>query len=403
MALSSQVNPGDPALASDYNNLRSDVLSDHHSDAAGTRLNLLTGTQGLSTGRITFGGPSGELAEDAYLFWDAASKRLGVGLGNPSYQVDVYKYASGAYTGLYQLQVKTQIDNLQNINNAADLVAIRGEFYTTAAGSGGTVQDVIGVSGYAKKVSGDTAYAGVGVEGYGDGLNLTGIGVRGIGHASPGYGGKAIGGWFEASGGDYNYGLIVASGNAGIGTTSPTQFKLQVEGGDIGTSGYIYPGTGTALQTSRYIYDDGANLALSGPVKFTAGNKSWRDNVFNTKHSKTGISASPTDLFKYTMTYNGGGVFHVAYAIHVDGAGTLGGGYIVLAVKTSSSGVTTATVIAQDHLRTDFKMDYSISGSDIIFRVLGAGSYTLRAWAACHFVGIQAQNAAEQTITYTDL
>ncbi|GAA4042606.1 hypothetical protein [Flavobacterium chungnamense] len=51
-------------------------------------------------------------------------------------------------------------------------------------------------------------------------------GVYGYGSGSP----TNYGGYFEALGGTNNYGLVVANGNTGIGTTAPDRAKLQTQG-----------------------------------------------------------------------------------------------------------------------------------------------------------------------------
>jgi hypothetical protein len=59
-----------------------------------------------------------------------------------------------------------------------------------------------------------------------------------------------------------------STGYVGIGTTSPG-YKLEINGtegiqGNLYIKGYIYPGSGSAIQTSRYFYDDGSEIRTPG-------------------------------------------------------------------------------------------------------------------------------------------
>lgn len=109
-------------------------------------------------------------------------------------------------------------------------------------------------------------------------------------------------------------------GNVGIGTAAPDTFKLQVAG-NIGTTGYLYPGTGAALQSSRYIKDDGATLVVYGglvldigsgntPLVFKrGGSNKWLNYTYSVNdglwwasysggwHDKMGLDASSGDLY----------------------------------------------------------------------------------------------------------
>jgi hypothetical protein len=150
------------------------------------------------------------------------SGNVGIGTTNPSYPLHLYKHTvSGNNPGLLQLYVDVSELSTELDNTAADIIAIDGNVYTSSGGSGGNTRDIIGVYGSGAKTAGDAAYSGIGVKGYGTGFwDRKGIGVWGEGYSY--YSNStSYGGWFRSSGPGTNYGLVVETGNVGIGTTAP--------------------------------------------------------------------------------------------------------------------------------------------------------------------------------------
>ena len=78
--------------------------------------------------------------------------------------------------------------------------------------------------------------------------------------------GKNIGGYFTASGGDENYGLIVEEGNVGIGTTDP-QSKFQVKSNSDVNFAVSY-GVTTPSAVLLNAYNDAVSANI--PMEFRA-------------------------------------------------------------------------------------------------------------------------------------
>ena len=77
--------------------------------------------------------------------------------------------------------------------------------------------------------------------------------------------------------------------------------------GNLSTYGYIYPGTGTAIQSTRYIYDNGANIVVDGMAVAADG------VITSRKMNPSILSAGPgyksatpdaeADIDGYTVTF----------------------------------------------------------------------------------------------------
>jgi hypothetical protein len=98
-----------------------------------------------------------------------------------------------------------------------------------------------------------------------------------------------VGGYFSASGATNNYGLVVASGNVGIGNTAPTQ-PLDVTG-NVRFSGALMP-NGTAGTSGQVLQSNGAGNAPT-----------WiNPQVLGGSYGNTFVPSNPQ--FPYTASSN---------------------------------------------------------------------------------------------------
>ena len=189
----------------------------------------------------------------------------------------------------------------QSVTAATGLTA-GGKFLANTSGNLNTGENLYGVyaqaDGTTNTTNADSVY-GIYASGVGQGTDVT------------------YGGYFSATGGTSNYGLVVASGNVGIGTTSPAQL-LSVNGTTPNI--YITDTAQTAPAGVFTINDSSDNLTIyRGTLGSTAVAKFQMGNGQNTTNS-LGVQAISAGSFTGTnLTY-----FPTSGSSYINNGGNVG-------------------------------------------------------------------------------
>lgn len=141
---------------------------------------------------------------------------VGIGTANPLYSVHIVNPFPAAITSYSENTYIGNVDGVGLYGRALNNPGYGYGGYFDGAYIGTRVSNPGG------------AYAGGAFGGYftSSGTAGTRYGVYGYANGAP----YNYGGYFEALGGTNNYGLVVANGNTGIGTTLPDRAKLQTQG-----------------------------------------------------------------------------------------------------------------------------------------------------------------------------
>lgn len=172
--------------------------------------------------------------------------------------------------------------------------------------------------GYGGQFTG--GYRGVTVTNPATTYNGTTYGLQSFSTGTTGVGAR-IAGYFSASGGQYNYGIIVppTGGNVGISTTAPELAKLQVEG-MVGNTSAMFKGAANS-QGIAMIADWPAihfNSYFNGGIR-SMSNGGYA-SIINTDQSSGGIAFQTTNVANTTV----GNVVTVPERMRITGAGNVG-------------------------------------------------------------------------------
>jgi hypothetical protein len=227
--------------------------------------------------------------------------KVGVGTINPSEKIHVFDSSDANKSSIFsearQLSTGTDYEN----------IAIKG--YGRGVPSWGFVNGVMGIGDRANSFYATGVYGHLGsttpllpssnqaIFANGNGETSTGT-VYGIFSQATGTAGTRIGGYFTASGGLNNYGLVVPNngGNVGIGTITPTLARLQVDG-MVGNTTALFRSNLTTSQGISMVADWPGiyfNSYYNGAIRSMAG--SGYTSIINTDQSSGGLVFQTTNV-----------------------------------------------------------------------------------------------------------
>lgn len=126
-----------------------------------------------------------------------------------------------------------------------------------------------------------------------------------------------IAGYFSASGGSDNYGLVVPNGTVGIGTSAPTDSKaLEVTTSTLGSAGYFVNGVSSGTAYGVEIQTTGGSLTENRGVTASISGRS------TTSYALYGSNAITTATTKYGVYSSVGGSGTTNYGTYSDVSST---------------------------------------------------------------------------------
>lgn len=234
---------------------------------------------GYSEFRGTVAVPGGGFAVGGSTFV-VKSGNIGIGTSNPGSKLEIFRNPGGATDVTSALHV----DDVNNSNTASAAVGVdRTQSGNSTKGTAISASITPAASSDSNLVYGIHATAGSGT---GSPTNLT-----------------TVGGYFSATGGTNNYGLLVASGNVGIGTTSPdaglavisnTSAAYSLAVGASATAYHLTVSTTGGVTIGKHTVRDDGTIA--------AGNTAT-PSLARSDFGKTFISTqtAATDITTYTL------------------------------------------------------------------------------------------------------
>jgi len=251
---------------------------------------------------------------------------IGIGTANPTEKVHVFTNSdtnkSSIYSEARQTSTGTDYEN----------IAIKG--YGRAMPSWGFGNGVMGIGDRANSYFATGVYGHLGstapilpssnqaIFANGNGETSAGT-VYGIYSQATGTAGTRIGGYFTATGGLNNYGLVVPNGggNVGIGTITPTLARLQVDG-MVGNTTALFRSNLTTSQGISMVADWPGiyfNSYYNGAIRSMAG--SGFTSIINTDQSSGGLVFQTTNVVNPT---SGTAIASVPVRMTISGGGNVG-------------------------------------------------------------------------------